>query len=74
MIIPKDEIDSNYGARRWIFSTLYGETKEAVQEKCRKYMEEWPPQGYDTHIVTNKIYYSEKGYYFARVQRWSSCS
>lgn len=73
MIIPEDEIDTNYGTRRWIFSTLYGETEDAVREKCRKYKAEWPPQGYDTHIVTNMVY-RENGYYFARMQRWSTCS
>lgn len=73
MNIPEDKIDSGYGQRRWVFSTFYGKTEAAVREKCRRYMEEWPSQGYDTHIATNMVY-PENDYYLARMQRWSTCS
>jgi len=71
--VPKDEIESGDGKRGWVYCTFYGATTKEVIEKREAYLNEYPPQGYDTHTPKN-IYKHPDGYYCVTMKRWSSCN
>jgi len=70
--LPKDEIETGSGSRRWINCTFYGKTMEEVAAKRKAYLKQYPPQGYDTHTVGNIFRHPDR-YYFVRMKRWSTC-
>jgi hypothetical protein len=71
--VPPDEIEYDTGYRTWIYCTFYGDTNEEVVEKRRKYIEEYPSQGYDTQTIGRKIFRHTNGYYYVQMKRWSTC-
>lgn len=71
--VPNDDIGDGSGQRCWVYSTLYGDTMEEVATKRDNYLKEWPPQGYSTRTVGSKVFKHHHGYYYVRMQRWSTC-
>ena len=70
--VPEDKIESGAGVRRWVNCTFYGATPDEVAEKSKRYFDESPPQGYDTH-TQGSIMSHPDGYYYVFVRRWSTC-
>lgn len=71
MEIPKDYF-SNERNRGKCCAVVYGETKQEVEEKVKKYLASYPPQGYSTYIAIRPSK-SKDGYWFARLERWANC-
>lgn len=69
-MIPKDEISSSAFNSNKCYGIFRGKTKAEVRRKVEKYFEQYPPQGYDTHIHREGW---KDGYYEIYVKRWRSC-
>jgi hypothetical protein len=70
--VPKDAVGSGSGVRGWVHATFYGEDMEEVEKKRKRYLEEYPPQGYDTHTIGSIVKHPD-GYYYVQMKRWASC-
>ena len=70
--IPEDEVESGSGRRGWVHATFYGDSMTEVGKKRQDYIDQYPPQGYDTH-TEGPISRHPDGYYMVRVKRWSTC-
>jgi len=73
MSIPEDQVESGAGVRDWVTATFYGKDAMEVTVKIKNYHDEYPVQGYDTHIQLGPRE-SSLGYWWTRVRRFSTCS
>jgi hypothetical protein len=69
--VPKDEIETGAGQRRWVNCTFYGATIEEVAKKRADYFDMYAPQGYDTK--SDNFAHHPDGYYYVKIKRWSTC-
>ena len=73
MAVPEDRIESGSGRRCWVNATFFGATEAEVGKKKKRYFSAFDPRGYDTRVVEGPKRTSE-GYYFIKIQRYSTCN
>ena len=68
--IPKDIVESG-NTDSQCYAHFFGATEEEVEEKRKRYFENYHPHGYSTY--TDGVFQSEDGYWFCHITRYHSC-
>jgi hypothetical protein len=73
--VPRDRYSSGHSDDR-CWAKVYGLTEDNAMAKAKRYIDRYPPQGYNTNIswqgwLTNEN--TGTKYYHVQLRRWHSC-